>query len=66
MATPKKHIKRQVERRGEISATHGHIMAELGLEGCNRAQLDAALGELQESGVITVSKTQTHTTISPR
>jgi hypothetical protein len=65
MATPKKHIQRRVERHGTISATHSHIMAKLGLEGCNRVRLDAALAELEESGVITVSKTSTHTTISP-
>jgi len=66
LASVRKNIQRRVEQDGSVTATHGHVMAKLRLTGCNRVQFDAALRELEESGVITVSKTETHTTITPR
>jgi len=59
------NIKRVVtnSKEGSISAPHHNIMAKLRLTGVNRRRFDAALEEIDGNG-FTVTKSETHTTIS--
>ncbi|HEX6416166.1 MAG TPA: hypothetical protein VFZ62_01445 [Candidatus Saccharimonadales bacterium] len=65
MASLQKSIKRTVtnSKGGSVSAPHHVIMAKLKLTGVNRRTFDAALDEIDGNG-FTVTKSETHTTIS--
>lgn len=65
MASVAKQIEKAVRNNGgRIRAPHHVIMAELRLTGCNRVKLNEALDALENSGKVTVAKTETHTTIT--